>query len=218
MLAEARSLKFFLILEVSGFRFFLWMRTLFQPDKKYTQADIARLLGISPRQVQNLIGQGVLPAAKGRDGMNPLACNHAYITYKSKAKSTGLKPETAPENDEESFEKAEQRLKLEEKRENIAMKRAKRVLFEKTFAPVDMIVDALQQVASRINTRIDGLIPKLKSAWPEMPPEAIEILEVELAAAANECADVQPDLSEYIDSDEESCPSWIDGIEENSAS
>ncbi|MGL6025687.1 MAG: helix-turn-helix domain-containing protein [Vibrio sp.] len=194
------------------------MSDLFYPDKKFTQSDIAKLLGISERQVRNLIGQGILPAAKGRDGMSPLACNHAYIAYKSQAKTTLPEPEIDQDCGDDSFWKEELKLKLEEKRENIAMKKAKRVLFEKTYGPIEMIVDALQQVASRINTRIDGLIPKLKSAWPEMPPEAIEVLEVELAAAANECADVQPDLSEYLDSNEEGYPSWVDGIEEEPAS
>ncbi|MDF4625034.1 helix-turn-helix domain-containing protein [Vibrio parahaemolyticus] len=194
------------------------MSDLFFPDKKWTQADISKLLNISERQVRTLIKQGVLPAAKGRDGMNPLTCIHAYIAYKSRAKEPQNKPETDDQNADESFEKAERKLKLEERRESIAMKRAKRVLFEKSYAPIEVIVDALQQVGSRINTRIDGLLPKIKTAWPDMPPEAIEVLEAEIAATMNECADVQPDLSDYLDSDEESCPSWIDGGEENSAS
>ncbi|EIA1766303.1 helix-turn-helix domain-containing protein [Vibrio parahaemolyticus] len=194
------------------------MNNLFFPDKKWTQSDIAKLLNISERQVRTLVKQGFLPAAKGRDGMNPLACNHAYIAYKSRAKEPQNKPETDDENPEESFDKAERKLKLEERRESIAMKRAKRVLFEKSYAPIEVIVDALQQVGSRINTRIDGLLPKMKTAWPDMPPEAIEVLEAEIAATMNECADVQPDLSDYLDSDEEGCPSWIDGSEEDSAS
>lgn len=194
------------------------MSNLFHPDKKFTQSDIAKLLGIGERQVRNLIGQGILPAAKGRDGMNPLACNHAYISYKSQAKVTNPEAEIDDDEEEESFAKEERRLKIIEKKENIAMKKAKRVLFEKTYAPIEMVVEALQQVSSRINTRIDGLVPKIKSAWPEMPPEAIEVIEIELAAAANECADVQPDLTDYIDSDEESYPSWIDGSEEDTTS
>ncbi|MBF4443977.1 helix-turn-helix domain-containing protein, partial [Vibrio anguillarum] len=48
------------------------MSNLFYPDKRFTQSDIAKLLGISERQVRNLTQQGILPAAKGRDGMNPL--------------------------------------------------------------------------------------------------------------------------------------------------
>lgn len=104
------------------------MSNLFNPDKKFTQSDIAKLLGISDRQVRNLTQQGILPAAKGRDGMNPLACIHQYITYKSQLKSPTQEAETEVDEDEE-LAREEQRLKLEDKRETIAMKKAKRVLF-----------------------------------------------------------------------------------------
>jgi len=81
-----------------------------------------------------------------------------------------------------------------------------------------MIIDTLGQVASRINSRLDGLLPKMKSAWPDMPPEAVEVLEAEIAAAANECADVRPDLTDYFEGDSESIPAWITGIEESPTS
>jgi len=194
------------------------MSSIFSPDKKFTQSDIAKLLGISERQVRNLIQQGILPVAKGRNGMDPLACNHAYISYKSQAKSTDSKPETGAELEEETHAKQKAQLELEDKRETIAMKKAKRVLFEKSYAPLQMIIDTLGQVASRINSRLDGLLPKMKSAWPDMPPEAVEVLEAEIAAAANECADVRPDLTDYFEGDSESIPAWITGIEESPTS
>lgn len=193
------------------------MSDLFNPDKKFTQSDIGTLLGVSDRQVRNLQQQGIIPAAKGRNGLDPLACIHAYITYKSQQKTPEEKPETPEEDPDVTFEQQERQLKLEEKRENIAMKRAKRVLFEKSYAPIQMIVDVLQQVGSRMTSRMDGLIPKMKSAWPDMPPEAVEVLEAEIAAASNECADVQPDLTDYVESDPQGGPEWIVGAEENTA-
>lgn len=193
------------------------MSNLFHPDKKFTQSDIAKLLGISERQVRNLIQQGILPAAKGRDGMNPLACNHAYITYKSQLKSP-IQEAEAEEDEDEEMAREEQRLKLEEKRENIAMKRAKRVLFEKSYAPIELIVETLQQLGGRLASRHDSLIPKMKIAYPDMPPEVREVLEAELTAAVNECADILPDLSDYMDSDPGSSPSWLVGDEENTTS
>ncbi|APC86881.1 DNA topoisomerase VI subunit B [Vibrio parahaemolyticus] len=188
------------------------MNNLFITDKIFTRADIAQLLNISVRQVSNLIAQGVLPSAKGRDGMNPQMCIHAYIAFKSQGKEPILKEETLPQNEELAFEKKERQLKLEDRQETIAMKRAKRVLFEKTYAPIEVIVDALQQVGSRMSSHIDGLVPKIKLAWPEMPPEAIEVLEAEIAATMNECADVQPDLSKYFD--EESFAGFEDDAED----
>lgn len=188
------------------------MNNLFITDKQFTRSDIAQLLNISVRQVSNLIAQGVLPAAKGRNGMNPLACIHAYVAFKSQGKELVSKEETLPQNEEVAFEKRERQLKLEDRQETIAMKRAKRVLFEKTYAPIEVIVDALQQVGSRMSSHIDGLVPKIKLAWPDMPPEAIEVLEIEIAATMNECADVQPDLSKYFD--EESFAGFEDDAED----
>jgi phage terminase Nu1 subunit (DNA packaging protein) len=190
------------------------MSNLFNPDKKFTQSDVAKLLGISDRQVRNLMQQGVMPAAIGRNGMDPLACNHAYNSYLRQAKAGNQKPET-DDDEEESFEKMERELKLEEKRERVAMLKAKRVLFEKSYAPIEVIVETLEQVTARVGTRLDTLLPKLKNAWPDMPPEAVEILEAVIAAVLNECADVQPNLTDYMDGDPESCPTWLDGDEEN---
>ncbi|EOD9110319.1 hypothetical protein ACJPQX_20790 [Vibrio vulnificus] len=190
------------------------MSNLFNPDKKFTQSDIAKLLGISDRQVRNLTQQGILPAAKGRDGMNPLACIHQYITYKSQLKSPTQEAETEVDEDEE-LAREEQRLKLEDKRETIAMKKAKRVLFEKTYGPIEIIVDTLQQVGGRLASRHDSLIPKMKIAYPDLPQSAIEVLEAELTAAVNECTDILPDLSDYFEGDPGSGPAWLVGDEEN---
>lgn len=194
------------------------MKNIFNTEKKFTQSDIAALLNISDRQVRNLMSQGLIPAAKGRNGMDPLACIHAYISYKSQTKISNPNAEMDGEDDDESYEKEKRNLALEDKKESVAMKRAKRLLFEKSYAPIQLIVDVLQQTGSRMNSRLDGLLPKMKSAWPDMPPEAIVVLEAEIVAAANECSDVKPDLTDYIDGDPESGPSWIVGTEENHTS
>ncbi|SDI12698.1 hypothetical protein SAMN04488136_1753 [Vibrio xiamenensis] len=193
------------------------MSTLFNPDKKFTQSDIATLLGISDRQVRTLTKQGILPAAKGRDGINPLECIHRYITYKSQVKTDESKPETDLDDDSEAMAKLEQKLKLEKLKENVAMMRAKRVLFEKSYGPIDVISETLQQLASKLGTIHEGLIPKLKKVWQDMPPEAIEVIEKELTKASNECADVQPDISDYIEGDPEDGPAWLKELEESSS-
>ncbi|MCL1124148.1 hypothetical protein [Shewanella surugensis] len=193
------------------------MAKLFNLDKKFNQEDIASLLYISSRQVRNLMQQGFLPQAKGRDGIDPLACIHAYITYKSKSRNSKEKAETDADEEEE-FDKIENKLKLEDKRESIAMKRAKRMLFEKTYGPLDIISDVLQQVGGNLATIHDGLISKMKLAWPDMPVEAVEVLTNELTAAANECSEITPDLSDYTDGDPEDGPAWIVGDEESASS
>ncbi|ENM5729234.1 hypothetical protein AB7D55_000954 [Vibrio mimicus] len=192
------------------------MNQLFNPDKKFTQSDIAELLGISDRQVRNLISKGVVPAAIGKQGMNPLACIHGYAAFLRQSNPVEKDPETDRE-DEETYAKIERDLKLEERREKVFMMKAKRVLFEKSYAPLEVIVDALEQVAARVSTRLDTLLPKLKNAWPDLPPEAVEVLETVIAAVLNECADVQPNLSDYMDSDPEEGPEWLGSTEESSA-
>ncbi|ARR46695.1 hypothetical protein CAY59_20845 [Vibrio campbellii] len=191
---------------------------LFSNGKKFTRADIAVLLNITDRHVTRLISKGILPTPKANKGMDPLVSIHSYIAYRSQAEKSVEGVDIPQETHGEDVNREKELLKLEELRENIAMKKAKRVLFEKTYAPIEIIVDALQQVGSRINTRIDGLIPKIKMAWPDMPPEAIEVLEAEIAATMNECADVQPDLSKYLDIDEEEYSSWVDEYEKDTAS
>ena len=148
--------------------------------------------------------------------MNPLACIHQYIAYKSQLKIAS--PESETEVDEgKELAREELRLKLEDKRETIAMKRAKRVLFEKSYGPLQIIVDVLQQVGGNLASVHDGLISKMKLVWHDMPPEAVELLTHELTAAANECANIPIDLSDYTDSDPEDGPAWIVSDEEISA-
>ncbi|WP_432373900.1 hypothetical protein [Shewanella frigidimarina] len=140
--------------------------------------------------------------------MNPQACVHAYITYKSKNNTVTSKEEQPPENNE-NLALIELQLKLEDKRETIAMKRAKRVLFEKSYGPLLIISDVLQQVGGNLASVHDGLISKMKLVWHDMPPEAVEVLTLELTAAANECANISIDLSDYTDGDPEDGPAWI---------
>lgn len=183
---------------------------LFNPNIKFGQKQIGDLLGISDRQVRNLQNQGVLPKAKGRDGIDPMECIHSYISYKSVEKPTEEEPETPTE---ESEKQREQQLKNDEREERILLNRTKRLVLEKQYAPISIITDTISMVAIALRTRVDSWLPKLKMAWPDMPPEQIEVLKRELAMALNELADVKPDLSVYEDSDIESGFASLESIE-----
>ncbi|CAL9961923.1 terminase small subunit, partial [Vibrio phage K290] len=153
---------------------------LFNPNIKFSQKQIGDLLGISDRQVRNLQNQGVLPKAKGRDGIDPMECIHSYISYKSVEKPTEEEPETPTE---ESEKQREQQLKNDEREERILLNRTKRLVLEKQYAPISIITDTISMVAIALRTRVDSWLPKLKMAWPDMPPEQIEVLKRELAMA-----------------------------------
>lgn len=187
------------------------MSKFFNSEHKFTQQDIATLLGLkSDRQVRNLINAGHLPAAVGKNGMDPQRCIHAYITYKSSDKPLDDKPEITHDENEKN---REQQLKNDEREERIKLNRTKRLVLEKQYAPISVITDTVSMVAIALRTRVDSWLPKLKMAWPDMPHEQIEVLKRELAMALNELADVQPDLSDYEDSDIESGLASIESIE-----
>lgn len=188
---------------------------LFIKGKRYSQEDIGKLLKTTARNVRYLIDRGVLPEGTNKGGLVPLACIHAYITYKSKNSDPEIDPEMGGELvDGRDLEREERILKIEERQESLALKKAKRLLFVKEYGPIAMIEDALQQVGSRLASHHESLIPKMKLAWPDMPPEAVEVLEAVLTAAINECADILPDLSDYFAGGDEDCPEWLIGNQE----
>lgn len=185
---------------------------LFNPDLKYGAKQIGDLLGISDRQVRNLQNKGVLAKANGRNGIDPLASIHAYIAFKSVDKPEEPKAEV---EDEESEKKREQQLKNDEREERIKLNRTKRLVLEKQYAPISIIIDTISMVAIGLRTRVDSWLPKLKMASPDMTTEQVEVLKRELAMALNELADVKPDLSAYEDSDIESGFASLESIEGN---
>ncbi len=183
---------------------------LFNPNIKFGQKQIGELLGISDRRVRDLQKLGVLPTAKGRDGLDPQECVRSYISYKSVDKPVKEEAETPTE---ELEKQREQQLKNDEREERILLNRTKRLVLEKQYAPISIITETISMVAIALRTRVDSWLPKLKMAWPDMPPEQIEVLKRELAMALNELADVKPDLSAYEDSDIESGLASIESIE-----
>ncbi len=185
---------------------------LFNPELKFGQQQIADLLGISSRQVRNLQNKGVLPKAKGRNGIEPLDALHAYINFKSVDKP---QPEEPEEKDEATEKKREQQLKNDEREERIKLSKVKRRVLEKQYAPISIITDTISMVSIGLRTRVDSWLPKLKMASPDMTLDQIDLLKRELAMALNELADVKPDLSAYEDSDIESGFASIESFEGN---
>lgn len=188
---------------------------LFNPNIKFGQVHISQLLGISDRRVRDLQKLGVLPTAKGKDGLDPQECIRSYISYKSVDKPSKEEPETPTE---ESEKQREQKLKNDEREERILLNRTKRLVLEKQYAPIAIITDTISLVAIALRTRVDSWLPKLKMACPDIQPDLIEVLKRELAMALNELADVKPDLSAYEDSDIESGLASIESIEDDDTS
>jgi phage terminase Nu1 subunit (DNA packaging protein) len=190
-----------------------------------TQEEIARHLDLSDRSIRDLQKQPGAPVKRGRGDYDLEAWTHFYIRFLRAQKGVrdgGLFPEV--EGDEDSDEETrrlklrEQQLKIEEREERIAGQRAKRLVFERQYAPIYLITHAVVSVASSINARLEALVPRLKQACPDLSAEGIAALQKELIAASNELANIEPDFSDYADSSEESGGSGsIDAEEENSS-
>ena len=187
------------------------MKHFFNQDHKFTQHDIALLVGLSSdRQIRTLMQKGIMPKAKGKNGYDPYQCLLSYIAYKSVDKTIEQEAEV---ESEETEKQREQKLKNDERQERILLNRIKRLVLEKQYAPISIITDTISQVAIGLRTRVDSWLPKLKMANPEMTPDQIETLKRELAMALNELTNVSPNLSEYRDFDIESGFASIESIE-----
>lgn len=177
------------------------------------QKDVAIHLNLSEKQVQNLSKLPGAPVNIGRGSWDIDAWRYFYIQYlRARTKGTldDEPPETAPEKD------VEQRLKNEERQERILISRVKRRILAKRYAPIELITVAVSRTATELRTRVESWLPRLKKIWPDMPPEANELLQRELAEAINELAEIRVNLSDYDVGDIERDLDSIEAIENDS--
>lgn len=181
-----------------------------------TQAEVAEHLGLSDRQIRNLSELPGAPKPKGRGGWDIDAWRYFYINY-LRSKSRESSSSEGSEGGEGSPEKLrEQQLKNEERQERILISRVKRRILAKRYAPIELISVAVSRTATELRTRVESWLPRLKKIWPDMPPEANELLQRELAEAINELAEIRVNLSDYDVGDIERDLDSIEAIENDS--
>lgn len=186
-----------------------------------TQEDIARHLDLSDRSIRDLQKMPGAPVKRGRGEYDLDEWRLFYIrVLRSQRGAAGAADEPEAGDDDAEVRELklrEQRLKVEAREESIAAMRAKRVVFERTYAPVDLITHAVESVASALSARLEALIPKIKMACPDLSVEAIGVLQKEVAAASNELASIQPDFDDYDRGGEESSGEGVVDSEEKNA-
>lgn len=169
-----------------------------------TQKEVAAHLFISDRQVRNLSKSPGAPKPKGKQGYSVDDWRRFYIDY---LKSGGVQLEVSSEDDDSAEMRALkikiQQTNLDDKLESIKMRKVNRKIKEAQWGPLEIITAVTSQLAVAINSRIEGMLPRLKQIWPDMPVEAYEALNKEVIAISNELADVDPDFSEYLEIDSE---------------
>lgn len=161
------------------------------------QADVAAHLRLSERQIRNLANLPGAPKPQGRGEWDLDAWRFFYIDY-LRARSRDVSEDNEPETGDETPEKVqEQRLKNAERQERILFSRVKRRILAKKYAPVELISVAVSRTATELRTRVESWPPRLKKIWLDMPTEASQLLQKELAAALNELADIRVDFTGY---------------------
>lgn len=147
-----------------------------------TQKEVAEHLDLSDRMVRNLIQDSILPASKGRGGLNLDACRNAYIRHLRGIASGQAKAseEELELNQERAALAAEQRRKL--KREND--------LAEGLVAPVETITSALADVAAQIVPILEALPLEMKRLNPKLSGHDIQTVKKAIARCRNTIADI----------------------------
>lgn len=179
-----------------------------------TQEEIARHLDLTDRTIRDLQKVPGAPVKRGRGDYDLEAWTHFYIRYLRAQKGMrddGSLPEAGSDNDDEeakALKLREQKLKIEEREERIAGQRAKRRIFEGSYASLSLITHAVESVAASLNARLEALVPRLKQVCPDLSMEAIAALQREIIAASNELSDIQPDFSDYAGSGQEGSEAW----------
>lgn len=182
-----------------------------------TQTEVAEHLFLTDRQIRTLSKRPGAPISKGRGGYSLDEWRKFYIHYLKGLSAGSDEPEVGQDEGEAviaSLKRRKLELELEDKEVGIAKKRYEQQIKERLYAPIVLITEAVVGVAVSINSRMEGVLPRLKQAWPDMPVEAQAALQKELVAISNDLATVQPDLSDYVEGDPESDPGGPFGTEE----
>lgn len=184
-----------------------------------TQKEVAEQIDVTPKTIQNWSKKSGFPSKPGRGGYDAIAILKWRIAV-LEAENTALKKgdfddfESGNETETKKLERLEKYAKLEERKVRTRLNKHKLNVAENKYAPVLILQEAAERLAVPLAVTLGALLPKLKSVWPDIPPEAEKLLDVEIASAQNELSNVTVDLSDYEESYSESDPEWLDGIEE----
>jgi phage terminase Nu1 subunit (DNA packaging protein) len=167
-----------------------------------SQIEVAAHLDLSDRQIRNLLADGVLPASKGRGGMDVDACRMAYIAYLRGLGSGQVKLEAGPP-EVDGFDPLLEYKLMEERRGLTAAQRIaaekKNEVAEKNLVPVEFCTFALARVAAQIGSVLDTVALKVKRKHPDIEVHHVEAMQREVALARNISADLGEQLPEILD-------------------
>jgi len=135
-----------------------------------------------------MVSEGILPASKGKGGMDVEACRLSYIRYLRGLGSGQVKPAGGSDDDQKNYtDLIEQERYRRMKREND--------IEEQEVAPVSVLSDALIQGANMIIPILESLPLMIKRYWPEVTGDQI----TEIKKAVIECRNIIAGLELKLD-------------------
>jgi phage terminase Nu1 subunit (DNA packaging protein) len=167
-----------------------------------SQIEIAAHLDLSDRQIRNLVADGVLPASRGRGGMDLDACRLAYIGYLRGLGSGQVKPEV-PQTEVAGIDPLIEYKLMEERRGLTAAQRVgqenKNAVQARQLVPVDFSTFALSRMVEQIGSVLDTVTHKVKRKHPDIEVRHVEAMQREIALARNIASDLGDHLPEILD-------------------
>lgn len=153
-----------------------------------TQKEVAEHLDLSDRMVRNLIQDGIIPAVKGRGGLDLDACRLAYVRHLRGIASGQVKAseEDLELNRERAALAAEQRRKL--RREND--------LAESLVAPVSLLTSAIEKTAAQIIPILDALPLEAKRMNPRLTGHDVQLMKKAIARCRNAIAEMEIEVAD----------------------
>lgn len=168
------------------------------------QKETAEHLGVSDRQVRNWHLLPGFPVPTGKGGYDLDKARFWYIAYLKNGRAQKHGEYDEDEDEDEQYEREKKQLTLEEKRLKIDNNRHNLLIKQKQYAPIYIIELFCNRLSSGLATHFDACIGRIKRRHPDISIEHIETLKKEMALARNELADAEPDLSDFLESDDES--------------
>ncbi|MBQ4836051.1 hypothetical protein [Pseudoalteromonas luteoviolacea] len=167
-----------------------------------TQKEVAAYFSVEDRTIRNWSKITGFPASKGRGGYCIQSISRWLATVAmSKVSSTQTTSSTLLEDEEKALKLAEKRLKIRRQEVDIKHKEFDLSIKEQRSAPIEIITRTLELSSVAASSNLKALLPRIKRAWHDIPPEAIEEINKVIATTCNEVANFEPDLSSYTASD-----------------
>lgn len=165
-------------------------------DEPMLQAEFAELVGVSEAAVSTWISESVI--ARGQTARQWLT---TYIKR--------LRDQAAGRDADSPL--AVQRARLaSEQADRVEMANA---VMRKELAPASLLAEVLANVSRQIATKLDALVPQLRTRCPDLPGEVLRLVEEEIALCRGLAANVSLNDSDPTQADLGDDPSELESTE-----